>query len=40
MRILQSYRFSVGTKIPFERLPGLIDEFLREQNLRHHSFHH
>lgn len=23
MRILQTYRFSVGTKIPFERLPGI-----------------
>ena len=40
MRILHTYRFSVGTKIPFERLPDLIDEFLREQNLRHHSFHY
>ena len=40
MRILQTYRFSVGTKIPFDRLPGMIDEFLREQNLRHHSFHY
>lgn len=40
MRILQTYRFSVGTKIPFDRLPGLIDTFLHEQNLRHHSFHY
>ena len=40
MRVLQTYRFAVGTKLPFDRLPGMIDDFLREQNLRHHSFHY
>lgn len=40
MRVLQNYRFLVGTKIPFDQWPGLIEQFLREQNLRHHSFHY
>ena len=39
MRILQSYRFLVGTKIPFDKWPGIIEQYLQEQNLRHHSFH-
>lgn len=40
MQVLQTYRFCMGTKIPFDRWPGLIEEFLREQNLHHHSFHY
>ena len=40
MRVLQSYGFLVGTKIPFEKWPGIIEEFLHRQNLSHHSFHY
>ena len=40
MRILQCYRFLVGTKIPFDKWPGIIEQYLQEQNLLHHSFHY
>lgn len=40
MRILQCYRFRVGTKIPFDKWPGIIDEFLRQQHLSHRYFHY
>ena len=40
MRILQCYRFLVGTKIPFNKWPGIIEQYLQEQNLLHHSFHY
>lgn len=40
MRILQCYRFLIGTKIPFDKWPGIIEQYLQEQNLRHHSFHY
>ena len=40
MRILQCYRFPVGTKIPFNKWPGIIEQYLQEQNLLHHSFHY
>ncbi len=40
MRILQCYRFLVGTKIPFEKWPVIIEQYLREQKLHHQSFHY
>lgn len=40
MRILQMYRFLVGRKIPFEKWPGMIEEYLQNQNLHHHSFNY
>ncbi|MBQ8579699.1 MAG: hypothetical protein IJ448_03290 [Oscillospiraceae bacterium] len=40
MRILQCYRFLVGTKIPFDKWPGIIEEFLHRQNLSHRIFHY
>lgn len=40
MRILQCYRFLVGTKIPFDKWPGIVEEFLQCQNLSHRIFHY
>ncbi len=40
MRILQQYRFSIRTKIPFDQWPEIIENYLRDQNLHHHSFHY
>ena len=40
MRILQYYRFLVGSKIPFEKWPAIIEQYLLEQNLHHQSFHY
>ena len=40
MRILQCYRFLVGTKIPFDKWPAIIETYLREQNLHHNCFHY
>lgn len=40
MRILQCYRFFIGTKISFEKWPDLVEQFLLEQKLHHHSFHY
>ena len=40
MRILQSYRFLMGTKIPFDQWAGIIEQYLSSQNLRHHRFHY
>ena len=40
MRILQCYRFLIGTKIPFDKWPSIIEKYLQEQNLYHHSFHY
>ena len=40
MRILQCYRFLVGTKVPFDKWPSIIEKYLPEQNLHHHSFHY
>ena len=40
MRILQCYRFLVGTKIPFDKWPGIIEEYLHQQNLTHRIFHY
>lgn len=40
MRILQCYRFLVGTKIPFDKWPDIIEKYLAEQNLHHYSFHY
>lgn len=40
MRILQCYRFLVGTKIPFDKWPAIIEQYLQEQNLHHRCFHY
>lgn len=40
MRILQCYRYNIGTKIPFDKWPAMIEQFLSEQNLHHRSFHY
>lgn len=40
MRILQCYRFLIGTKIPFDKWPAIIEKYLQDQNLHHHSFHY
>lgn len=40
MRVLQCYRFLVGTKIPFDQWPGIIEEYLYRQNLTHRIFHY
>lgn len=40
MRILQCYRFLVGTKIPFDKWPAIIERYLLEQKLHHQSFHY
>lgn len=40
MRILQRYRFPVGTKIPFDKWPDIIEQYLREQSLSHGNFHY
>ena len=40
MRILQCYRFLVGTKISFDKWPAIIEQYLLEQKLHHQSFHY
>lgn len=40
MRILQTYRFLVGTRIPFDKWPAMIEQYLREQTLHHRHFHY
>jgi hypothetical protein len=40
MRILQHYRFRVGRKIPFDRWPGFVEQFLQEQGLHNRCFHY
>lgn len=40
MRILQQYRYTIGTKIPFDKWPAIIEQYLLEQNLHHQSFHY
>ena len=40
MRILQSYSYFVGAKIPFDKWPGIIEEFLQQQKLTHRFFHY
>lgn len=40
MRILQRYRYIIGTKIPFDKWPAIIEQYLLEQNLHHQSFHY
>lgn len=40
MRILQHYRFRVGRKIPFDKWPGIVEDFLMEQGLHHRCFHY
>ena len=40
MRILQHYRFRVGRKLPFDKWPGIVEDFLKEQGLTHRCFHY
>ena len=40
MRILQCYRFPIGTKIPFDKWPSIIETYLQEQSLHHRYFHY
>lgn len=40
MRILQSFRYTLGTKPPFDQLPAMIDNFLHSHNLTHRVFHY
>ena len=40
MRVLQCYRFLVGTKISFDEWPAIIEQYLLEQKLHHQSFHY
>ncbi|MBQ9083475.1 MAG: hypothetical protein IJY28_08255 [Clostridia bacterium] len=40
MRVLQQYRFNIRTKIPFDQWPAIIENYLHDQNLHHHSFHY
>lgn len=40
MRILQCYRFLMGTKIPFDKWPDIIEQYLLEQKLHHQRFHY
>ena len=40
MRVLHFYRYAMGTKIPFDQLPGIIDQFLHSQGLTHRVFHY
>lgn len=40
MRILQYYRFNVGTKIRFDEWPGIVEAFLSSQKLSHRYFHY
>ena len=40
MRILQSFRYTLGTKPPFDQLPAMIDSFLHTHNLTHRVFHY
>ena len=38
MRIYKSYMFFVGTKVPFNKLPGLVEEYLKKLGLRYRYF--
>lgn len=38
MRLIKSYCFNVGTKIPYSEWPSIIHQFLAEQNLTSHRF--
>jgi hypothetical protein len=40
LRVLQYYRFRVGRKIPFDKWPGIVEVFLKEQGLSHRYFHY
>ena len=40
MRILQCFRFPIGTKIPFDKWPSIIETYLQEQSLHHRYFHY
>lgn len=38
MRVLQTYKFKLGTKIPYSEYPAIARRFLEEQNLVSHRF--
>lgn len=38
MRVLQTYKFKLGTKIPYSEYPTIARRFLEEQNLVSHRF--
>lgn len=38
MLAIQTYRFLIGTKVPFSDCPGIVATFLREQNLHYGRF--
>lgn len=38
MLAIQTYRFLIGTKIPFLDCPGIVETFLREQGLHYERF--
>lgn len=40
MQILQSFRYALGSKPAFDRLPAIIDEFLERHALTHRAFHY
>ena len=40
MRILQCYRFLVGTKIPFDQWPRIIEDYLHRHDLTPRMFHY
>ena len=38
MLAIQTYRFLIGTKIPFSDCPGIVQTFLNQQNLHYDRF--
>lgn len=40
MRVLQSFRYALGSKPAFDRLPAVIDDFLHIHGLTHRVFHY
>ena len=38
MLAIQTYRFLIGTKIPFSDCPGIVQTFLNQQNLHYGRF--
>lgn len=38
MFAIQTYNFLIGTKIPFTEFPGILQTFLKEQNLHYEQF--
>lgn len=40
MRVFKHYRFLIGTKIPFSEWPGIVNAFLKQQNLSAGHFYY